>query len=107
MPAWRFLPALPRVHHPGLCLPVLTLFPVTCWLYVPARLSNLLCKLTPPHEAEPSPRRRGLCVAVGVQTQGLGAELHALIPGTARAMGTHVLLYRCSGATALPQPCQG
>lgn len=45
-------------------------------------------------------------MAVGVQTQALGAELPALVPGTARAMGTHLLLYRCSSATTLPQPCQ-
>lgn len=48
-----------------------------------------------------------MCVAVGAQTQGLGAELPTLIPGNACAMGTHVLLYRCLGAITLPQPCQG
>lgn len=31
VPARRFLPAFPKVHHPRLCLPpVLTLFPMTC-----------------------------------------------------------------------------
>lgn len=107
VPARRFLPTFPRVHCPGLCLPPCS----HCSLCLAgckftARLSNLLCKLTPPRQAEPSPRRRGLCVAVGVQTQALGAELPALVLGTARAMGTHLLLYRCSGATTLPQPCQ-
>lgn len=46
-------------------------------------------------------------MAVGAQTQGFGAELPTLIPGSARVMGSHVLLYRCLGATTLPQPCPG
>lgn len=53
-------------------------------------------------------------MAVGAHTQGFGAELPTLIPGSARVMGSHVLLYRSllgchHPAPALPglkpQPC--
>lgn len=113
VPARRFLPAFPRVHCPGLCLPPCShcsLCLAGCM--ITARLSNLLCKLTPPQQAEPA-HGGGVCAWQWVsRPRALGQSspsdprncpCHGDTPAAVPLLGCHHPAPALPGLK--PQPC--